>query len=271
VSGIQGKMKSLLHSKPDFFIVGAQKCGTTSLYNYLVKHPCVLPAKEKELHFFSDKYSKGYSWYSNQFPSLFKKFQYVLSRRHRVLCGEATPYYMFHPHAVGRIYSRFSNAKIIMMLRNPVDRAFSHYRYHVKLGAEDLTFEEAIASESDRLLGELDKMNDDANYNSVNYKIYSYLKRGVYIEQIERWIDLFSKDQILIIKSEDFFADPEDSFNTVLKFLELPEYTISSYKKFNEGKQVAMKPETREQLFEYFEPYNQRLYNCLGTDFGWDK
>jgi len=256
--------------KPYFYIVGAQKCGTTSLYKYLIQHPCVLSAKEKEVHFFSDKFDKGYSWYAKQFPSLFSKYSHFLSCPQGAITGEATPYYIFHPHAARRIHAWTPNARIIMMLRNPVDRAFSHYRYHVKLGVEELSFSDAIDAEPTRLAGEFEKMQSDENYQSENYKLYSYLKRGIYIEQLTPWFELFPKEQILVIQSEEFFSDPKLSFNKTLEFLKLSQYEISSFKKFNEGKQKSIDDETRKLLVEYYKPYNQRLYDLLGLDFNWD-
>ena len=233
---------------PSFFIIGTQKGGTTSLYNYLVQHPCVLSATEKEIHYFSDNYQKGPNWYNQHFPSLLRKLRQMLSCRHYVVTGEATPFYMFHPLAPSRIHEAFPSAKIIMMLRNPVDRAFSHFRYHVKLDAENLSFEEAIEAEPERLEGEIERMASDEGYNGTNYKLYSYLKRGIYVEQVERWFALFPKEQILILKSEDFFSEPERCFATVQKFLGVRSVSLSSYKKFNAGEGDSVSPETRERL-----------------------
>lgn len=263
-------INSLVHAKPDFFIIGTQKGGTTSLYNYLVQHPCVLSSNEKEIHFFSDKYHKGLSWYSGQLPSLYKKYRHALKIHHKPLTGEATPYYIFHPLAASRIKQVCPNAKIIMMLRNPVDRAFSHYRYHVKLGEESLSFKEAIEAEASRLRGEVEKMMEDESYFSKNLKLYSYLKRGVYIEQVKRWYGLFPGRQILVLKSEDFFANTEGNYNKVLEFLGLPEYTLTSFKTFNVGKEVAMDDDVRSMLVDYFRPFNQELYDFFDVDFGWD-
>jgi hypothetical protein len=250
----------MIRVKPDFFIVGAQRCGTTSLYRYLTQHPCVLATSRKEIHFFSDNYDKGTRWYRRHFPSLLKKCHRMLCCYGQVVTGEATPYYIFHPHVTERINKLFPHAKIVMMLRNPVDRAYSHYRYHVKLGAEDLIFEEAIEAEPDRLRGE-----------STNFKVFSYLKRGIYIEQIVRWYELFPAEQILIIKSEDFFTDPEQYFIVTQDFLGIPRHHLKTYKTFNMGEQSTMSQDTRAQLTKYFAPYNKRLYEYLGRDFDWDR
>jgi len=227
-------------------------------------------ASKKEIHFFSDHYDKGYRWYKNHFPSLFKKYRQALACQHRVITGESTPYYMFHPHAPGRIKHLFPRAKIIMMLRNPADRAYSHYRYHVKLGTETLTFEEAIGAEQARLQGELEKMLEDKHYNSTSYKLFSYLQRGIYIEQVKCWFKLFSREQILIARSEDFFTDPAACLSTAQDFLGLPRRPLSSYKTFNPGASSPISPDTRKRLLEYFRPHNQCLYELLDKDFNWD-
>jgi len=195
----------------------------------------------------------------------------MLSCGGHVITGEATPYYIFHPHAAERIRKLFPHARIIMMLRNPVDRAYSHYRYHVKLGAEELPFDKAIEAEPERLRGEFERMQSDSHYNSANVKIFSYLKRGIYIEQIVRWYALFPKEQILVIRSEDFFSDPEQCFNITQEFLGLPRHHLSTYKTFNIGAQSTMSKDTRAKLVEYFMPYNRKLYEYLGRDFDWDQ
>jgi hypothetical protein len=273
-NGLRGawtRAKSLARLKPDFFIVGGQRCGTTSLYHYLVRHPCVLPAEKKEIHFFSDHFQQGERWYRCHFASLINAYGHALYRRHRVITGEATPNYLFHPHVPRRVKQFYPNAKVIVLLRNPVDRAFSHYHYHVKLGVEKLGFEQAIAAEPERLKGELDKMLRDEHYFSFNYKMFSYLQRGHYVEQLRRWSGLFPKDQILVLSSEAFFADPAEAYGQVQRFLRLPVLEFSSFKKLNEGMSGGMSPETRARLIEHFRPHNRELYEYLGTDFGWDR
>ncbi|MCC6301280.1 MAG: sulfotransferase [Gammaproteobacteria bacterium] len=267
-----GNPSTLLgRAAPDFFIIGVQKGGTTSLYNYLARHPAVLPAAEKEVHYFTDNYRHGGLWYRERFPTRYHKFRRMLRLRARVLTGEATPYYIFHPHAARRIRGHYPGARIILMLRDPVERAYSHYRYHVKLGVETLDFEGAIAAEPKRLEGELEKMMADETYLSERYKLFSYLRRGVYVEQIRRWHEQFPREQILILKSEDFFADPAACFRDVVRFLGLGRHELPSYDTFNAGAESALSGETRRRLREYFRPYNAELYDYLGVDFGWDR
>lgn len=258
------------HAAPDFFIIGVQKGGTTSLYNYLARHPAVLPAMQKEIHYFSENFHRGKAWYSARFPTRYRKLRRMLELRARILTGEATPYYIFHPHAARRIRARYPHARIILMLRNPVDRAYSHYRYHVKLGVESLSFEEAIAAEPQRLAGEMEKMVADEHYSSEACKLFSYLRRGVYIEQVRRWREYFPREQMLILKSEDFFANPAQCFLAATRFLGLEHHDLRSYDTFNAGAESALRPETRRRLVEYFRPFNEQLYAYLGIDYGWD-
>ncbi len=250
---------------PDFIIIGAQRCGTTSLYNYLSQHPCVVPALVKEVHFFDINFHKGIHWYRSHFPTFLEKY------KQNIITGEASPYYIFHPHAARRIFKIIPQVKLIVLLRNPVDRAYSHYHHEVRIGAETLSFEEAIEKESERLKGEIKKMLENENYYSFNHQHYSYLSRGIYIDQIKVWMSLFPKEQILIIKSEDFYANPSAVFRRVLEFLNLPIWEPKEYKKFNYANYPKMNPATRKRLIKFFEPYNQKLYEYLGVNFGWDR
>lgn len=252
--------------KPSFLIIGGQKCGTTSLYNYLIQHPKLMAASKKEIHFFDSNYDKGYEWYKGHFSATYK-FRVETD----VITGEATPYYIFHPRVPARVRKTLPNVKLIVMLRDPVERAFSHFKHHVKYKEEPLSFVEAIKAESKRLMGEWDKMVQNDNYNSCNLQMFSYMTRGVYVCQLKRWLEYFPKEQFLILPSEDFFRDPEVNFLKTLRFLGLPEYKLMSYKKFNASQVASMDKRIREYLINYFKPYNEELYELLGLDFGWQK
>ncbi|MEH7381665.1 sulfotransferase domain-containing protein [Bacillus sp. JJ1533] len=249
---------------PDFLIIGAQKCGTTSLYNYLIKHPNVVPAKKKEVHFFDYQFEKGIAWYRKHFPLVFEN-------NPNLITGEASPYYIFHPHAPQRISEMMPRVKIIVMLRNPVDRAYSHFQHEIRLGAETLSFEEAIEKEAARLQGEKEKMMKDENYYSYNHQHYSYLSRGIYVDQLKAWMEKFPKKQFLIVKSEDFFYDPLTVFDRVLHFLNLPVWELNKGKKYNAGHYSKMDDVMRKHLIDYFKPHNQRLYEILGENLDWEQ
>jgi hypothetical protein len=255
---------------PDFIIIGGQKCGTKSLYNYLIRHPNCLPAFEKEVHFFDYKYHKGLRWYRANFPTAAREERLARSKINDMIAGEASPYYIFHPHAPGRIAADIPGVKLIALLRNPVYRAYSHYQHEVRKGHENLSFQEAIEREEERLQGELERLMEDEEYYSFDHQHYSYLARGAYADQLRGWLDCFPREQMMIIKSEDMYDDPSHIFTEVQAFLGLPQWDLGEYQKFNYAAYGGMKPEIRERLAEYFEPHNRELYELLGRDFAWE-
>jgi hypothetical protein len=160
---------------------------------------------------------------------------------------------------------------LIVLLRNPVDRAYSHYHHQVTRGRESLSFEQAIEAEPQRLSGELEKIMADEHYLSFNQAHFSYLARGIYVDQLKAWSNLFPPEQLLILNSEAFFADPATTYCQVVSFLNAPESVLQSTNKRNVGSYQKMSPATRQRLVEYFRPHNQRLYEYLGTSFNWDR
>jgi Sulfotransferase domain len=233
-------------SLPDYVIIGAQKGGTSFLYYLLTRHPLVEPAARKELHFFDqpELFDNGAEWYRRCFPRLNSKDGQMS------ITGEATPYYLFDPPVAKRMAETVPKARLIALLRNPVDRAYSHYQMQVKRGTEPRTFEEAIERQHS-----------------------SYVSRGIYVDQLLRWFEFFNKDQMLILKSEDFFERPVEILKVVLTFLDLPDWQPEvpelQQRRHTGTYKQKMDPSTRRRLEAYFEPYNQRLYECLDVDFGW--
>lgn len=252
---------------PDFLIIGAQRCGTTSLYNYMVKHPSIIPAFRKEIHFFDRSYRNGIGYYRTFFP-LRKEVEQNIGERK--ITGEATPIYLFHPWVAKRVYTWLPKVKLIILLRNPVDRAYSHYQMNIRLKIEDRAFEEAIEREFKEFPPDktediwLDKRKANA------YAHYSYINRGLYISQIQQWLNYFPKEQFLFLKSEDFFLDPLNSMKTVFGFLELKDYKNENIKPHNAGTYNALPANKRIELEEYFKPFNQKLYEMIGTDIAWE-
>lgn len=255
---------------PDFCIIGQMKSGTSSLYHYLCEHPDVLPAKKKEINYFNFDYDLGTLHYRSHFPFKRKLLNDSNGHRTRLLTGEATPEYLLHPHAAKRCFSLLPNLKIIALLRNPIDRAFSHYRHGRRYGWEPCeTFEEAIEAESTRIKGEHEKMLKDDMYYSFKYHHYTYLERGKYIEQLIPWYDSYPKNQILIINSDQFYANIQGEYNRTLQFLGLKKCELSSYPNMFVGPKGKMSTETRQQLQKYFAPYNEKLYQFIGERFDW--
>ena len=254
--------------KPNFIIIGAQKCVATSLYKYLTKHPQILPAKRKEVHFFDLNFNKGMNWYYSHFPKT--------EIQNQTITGEASPYYIFHPHVPQRISQFLPDIKLIVLLRNPVDRAASHYYHNCRFGKsrEPLSFEEAIQQESSRIEPEIDKIMADENYKSLAHQYYSYLSRGIYIEQLSRWMQFFPRKSFLILNSEEFWKNPKRNMKQVWNFLGVPSKSLKNYKKYNSTGSIRQKnddinPATRTMLTEYFQPYNKRLEEYLGQKFNW--
>ena len=251
---------------PDFLVIGAAKCGTTSLYSYLAQHPCVARSFKKEPYFFDRNFRRGFAWYRAQFPTFLEK-----KGKECFVTGEATPCYIFHPHVPKRVFESIPSVKLIALLRNPVDRAYAYYNMKVRHRHETLSFEEAIEREEEKLRGELEKMLADENYYSFNRQHYSYLSRGIYVDQLKHWMNFFPKDQILILTSEDFYKDPSKTYKRVIQFLNLPGWELNEFKKMNSVPYPKMDKTTRKRLIAYFEPHNQRLYEFLGMKLDWDR
>jgi hypothetical protein len=255
---------------PAFVVIGGQRCGTTSLYDHLARHPDVLRAFRKEVHFFDVNWPRGKAWYLAHFPT--RAWAGALSRRRGrpVVTGEASPYYLFHPAAARRAARTVPSARLVALLRNPVDRALSHYHHELRLGHEKLTFLEAIDAEENRLDGERDRLLADDRARSFAHRNWSYLARGRYAEQLEEWWRWFPRERMLVLRSEDLFADPEGTVARVLEFLALPPMTLGGFGNVNEQRYSRMEPELRARLAAYFEPHNRRLYELLGRDLGWE-
>ena len=178
---------------------------------------------------------------------------------------------MINPRTPQRIHDALPDVKLIAILRNPVERAYSHYQHQVRAGRESLSFEEAIRQEASRLEGEAEKMLADPNYESYNHRKFSYVERGKYIDQIKEWERYFKKEQMLILIAEEFWENPDATFKQIFDFLGVKDYPVSSGKKHNAGNyKDKMSPELRAELETLYKPYNEALYTYLGRDLGWD-
>ena len=256
------------HSLPDFLIIGAQKCGTTSLYSYLVQHPGIMNAECKEIHYFGNPVNRarGETWYRKHFPTISSMKLVEKNLGYSPLTGEASPD-MNKPHVPKLVHELLPNAKLIAIFRNPVDRAFSQYHHHRKVaGWEPLSFEEAIAQSPLKLPDQV--MHDEWEYHKTDFR--GYITKGLYAEQLEGWYQCFSKDSIHILSGDEFFLDPAKELKEILKFLEMPDFKFDcSVPKNVGGYKAKMSKEIRTHLEEIFRPHNRRLYNLTGKDFGW--
>ncbi|MEG4959089.1 MULTISPECIES: tetratricopeptide repeat protein [unclassified Microcoleus] len=239
---------------PNFIIIGSQRCGTTSLYTYLAQHPQILTPIKKEMDFFSWHFDRGIDWYLAHFPPMPPGEQF--------LTGEASPSYFDCREAPERLYSLFPEAKLIVLLRNPVDRAISQFYRLTGLNWEARSLDRAISDEVERL-------NQNPEY-IIGEEPGNYLARGRYIEFIKNWRTFFPREQLLILKSEDFYAGAATTVKQVLEFLDLPEYQLSEYQNANPGSYQRVNESVRDRLSDYFRPYNQELEEYLGRQFDWE-
>jgi hypothetical protein len=205
---------------PDFLILGAQKAGTTTLYDAVSAGRYIAGAARKEVHFFDFNWEKGDGWYRGWFPTATELGTDSGERR---LTGEATPYYLFHPLVPMRVKETIPDARFIVLLREPATRAASHWAMNVRVGNEKKGFEEAIGLEPSRLDGEADLIHAGRTGKRHPHRIHSYMARGRYAEQIERWLEAFPKDRFLFLKSEDLWKNPTSGMSRVLQFLGLPD------------------------------------------------
>jgi hypothetical protein len=255
-----GRATAVVRPLPDFLILGAQKAGTTALYEYLRRHPDITGPSWKEVSFFDRHYARGEAWYRGNFPN---------SLRARGLVAEASPSYLLHPLAPERVKALVPEAKLIALVRNPVDRAFSHYQQEVAFRREPLSFEDALAAEDERLRGEEERMLADPSYFSYVWWNFTYRARGRYAEQLERWLAVFPRERLLVLPSEDLLLEPERTHTRVLEFLGAEPHRLGSYPRVFERHYAPMKPETRAGLVEEFAEPNRRLYELLGRELGW--
>ena len=229
---------------PDFLGIGTQKGGTTYLHGLLQQHPQVFLAHPKELHYFSLHHQLGLDWYGRHFEAA------APDQR----CGEVTPYYLFHPLAAERIAATLPDVKLIVLLRDPVERALSQYFHSKRLGLETLELEAAFAAEAQRLADADAALKRGESHRS--HQQHSYLSRSRYEHQLFRFEKLFLSTQLLVLRSEDLFDQPRRTWDQVLDFLELDTAplpkTISRYA--GGGESAAVSSDLRQLLRMQLEP-----------------
>ena len=269
-----GLLTAGLRADPDFVVIGAKRGGTTSFYNYLLQHPKIQPLfpgrqRIKGVHFFDSGYARGERWYRSHFPLAVGSRQLARPWISHPLAGEASPYYLFHPLAAGRLARQVPDARVLIVLRDPVERAYSHYKERVRNGGETLSFEAAIEAEPGRLRGEAERIAAEPGYLSYEHESHSYLAQGRYLEMLPRWFELFGRDQFFIAASEDFYADPERVANHAWAFLGLPAATLTDRKRFNYHPAPDLAQATRRRLSDEFTEHNLALEELLGRELPW--
>jgi hypothetical protein len=255
---------------PDFVIIGAAKAGTTSLYAWLGQHPFVEPAKHKEVHYFDYNYPRGDDWYRMHFPLRRARDRFAAANGRPFLTGEASPSYISHYWAPERLAQRLPDAKLLVNLRDPVERAYSQFQMSRREGEEELeSFADAVAAEDRRLDPERARAMADPAYNSWPIGCWAYLMRSRYAEQLERWFALFHREQFHFVTLEALSSNPQGELDRVHEFLGLPPHAYEDLPKLHTAKYDSLPGDTRARLTEYFRPHNERLYELVGIDFGW--
>jgi len=245
---------------PDFLVLGAQKAGTTALYAYLRWHPGITGPSWKEVSFFDRHWWRGVGWYRGQFPL----------RSGGLIVGEASPSYLFHPLAPERARTLVPDARLVVLVRNPVDRAYSQYQHEVALGREPLSFEDALAAEDERMRGEVDRLVADPRAFSRAWWDHTYVARGRYAEQLERWLRVFPREQLLVVATEELGEAPGETYASILSFLGAAPHTLGEYPRVFDRDYAPMAPGTRAALGATFAEPNRSLEELLGRSFGWD-
>lgn len=260
---------------PDFLVIGTKRGGTTSLYNYLLMHPGVLGlfpqsrGKKSTDWFFADS-THTESWYRSHFHTDAHRERVTARLAHSPVGGEASPYYVWDPRIAAKVAAVAPSIKAVLLVRDPVERAWSHYQERTQNGVEPLSFADALAAEERRLEGEVERMEADPSYHSTAHDWYSYRSRGVYLPQIHNWLEHFDRKQLLVVRSEDLYTDVQGVFDRVGDFLGLGRHTLPTTKPFNASHRKSSVPEPqRSELARFFAPHNAELEEFLGRDLDW--
>lgn len=232
---------------PDYIIIGAQRCGTTSMMHYIAGHRQVGRVPLKEVHFFDWHYDKGLEWYKGLFGSD--------GRLH----GEKSPSYLPHQQVPQRIVDSGVKARFIVLLRNPIDRALSQHRLRMRIFGEKRSFDKAIWEPPVHL-------REGVFSDNIN----SLLFRGHYAEQLKVWFNVFPQKRFLVLRSEDFFNDTESVMGQVWRFLGIENVSVAKRRPLGTVRTKAeMSNATRQKLTAYFKPHNEALEKLLGRKMGW--
>lgn len=262
-------LTSPLRLRPDFVVIGAKKCGTTALYDYMTQHPAIAPALKKEIYYFNAYHGRGQYWYRSFFPTIFERMLAKGLGGRPFLTGEATPDYLYRSECPERMRQLIPNAQLIAILRDPVDRAYSFYNHNLRAGLETLSFEAAIDAEEERLAEERERLTNPDRENGFAFMNYSYKARGVYVDQLASWAEVFPSQQLLVLRSEDLYQDPEATLRKAFGSMDLPYHAPARFRKINTAPYDPMEPRVRHKLEEYFAPHNARLAEFLGSDPLW--
>lgn len=257
-----GTMTASGRVEPDFLLVGGQRCGTTSLFRAFEQHPHIIrPRLNKGINYFDLNYQRGERWYRGHYPP---------ERKARpnsdisTAVFEASGYYMFHPLAPMRILNDLPTVKIVAMLRDPVERAFSAWKHERARGFDTLPFDQALETEEARTAGERERMLADPNYQSFAFRHFSYMARGDYVPQLQAFYERLPRNRIHVIYSEDFFRHPEAEFARLADFLGVERLAGIRFERHNARPSGPMPGRSREILAARYAGQAEELEKLVG-------
>jgi hypothetical protein len=258
---------------PDFLVIGSKRGGTTSLWSYLSAHPGVLPLfpraeKIKGTYFFDERWHRGTTWYLSHFPTASQRSRAAQRLGHAAVAGEASPYYLFHPLAPQRARIVAPDALIIAVLRNPVERAFSHWKER-RNHTEDLSFEDALDAEPARTGGEEARILADPGYVSFAHRHQTYVAQSRYSTMLERWFDAFGPERVLVEAAETFYADPNAFLARIFDSLGLPSIDGIDLTPRNAEPSPDMDESVRRRLEAELRPDIRATERLLGRPLPW--
>jgi hypothetical protein len=255
---------------PSFLIVGAQRCGTTTLHLALKAHPnVVLHRLHKGVNYFDVNYERGPEWYRAHFPLA----AYARARTARAgrtpITGESSGYYMFHPLAAERIGADLAGVKLIALVRDPVERAYSAHHHELARGYETEPFERALELEASRLAGEVERLRAEPSSESFSHRHHAYVTRGRYADQLTTLAEHGGADNLLVLDADAFFERPKEHYDRVLSFLGLPSHDRSPLRQTNARPRAPMPESLRSRLRDELANSDAALARFLGEVPSW--
>ena len=253
---------------PDFLVIGAKRCGTTSLFYHLPEHPCISKSPHDNMGFFNDNFHLGVNWYKSFFPTIFTRNK-IKSEFGNFLAFDVTTTYMEEESTANNVYQIKPNIKIIVILRNPVDRAYSQYHLNLREKAEKRSFEDAMEEN----MNELNKESHERYEIKPKFSVEenNYLKKSLYAQQLRHWLNIFPMESMLILSTEEFESNQQVIYNKIFEFLNISQFEVKNTEKMEKGSYPQMKSETRSLLLDYFRSHNNELFKLINKKFDWEK
>lgn len=254
---------------PDMLIVGGQRCGTTTLFKALAQHRAFLgPTMRKGVHYFDLQPEQPLDWYRAHFPLRSAVENLQRSGDGRAVVGESSPYYLWHPLTAQRIAKTLPGVRVIALLRDPVERAYSAHAHELARGFETETFERALALETERIAGEEERLRSGEITRSLVHQHLAYVQRGEYIDQLERMERAVGREQMLVLDSADFWSAPEKDWPKVTTFLGIADQDVA-LERHNSRSRAPMSDVLRARLNAHYAPLDERLAKWWGRTPSW--